>query len=276
MTTRGALVGRQAELTELEAALDRARLGSGSLVLLAGEAGVGKTRLAESLAGGPTPSRAARAPRRAPAPRRTRRSSRRCGRTCAAIPTALADCGPLRPHLALLLPELGEPAAAGDRATVVEAVRGAFAHLARRGAAAAWSSTTCSGPTTRRSSCSPALARRSRCCRCSLAAYRSDGLPRDHALRRLRNELRRVGHLDELALEPLDAGRGRGAARRASSTRAPSRRSCERSTTARRGVPFFVEELAARWRRAAAAPGPRARARRATRCRCPRRSATRS
>ena len=50
MATRSALVGREAERERLDEALERARLGSGSLVLLAGEAGVGKTRLAEELA----------------------------------------------------------------------------------------------------------------------------------------------------------------------------------------------------------------------------------
>ena len=38
----------------------------------------------------------------------------------------------------------------------------------------------------------------------AIAAYRSDGLPRDHMLRWLRNELRRGGGLDELVLAPLD------------------------------------------------------------------------
>lgn len=37
-----------------------------------------------------------------------------------------------------------------------------------------------------------------------LAAYRSDGLPRTHGVRRLRLELRRAGHLDEIALRPLE------------------------------------------------------------------------
>ena len=36
-----------------------------------------------------------------------------------------------------------------------------------------------------------------------LAAYRSDGLPRDHTLRLLRQELRRAGRFDELTLAPL-------------------------------------------------------------------------
>ena len=44
------LIGRQAERERLETALEHARLGHGSIVLLSGEAGVGKTRLAADLA----------------------------------------------------------------------------------------------------------------------------------------------------------------------------------------------------------------------------------
>ena len=46
---RPALVGRRNELAQLKAALDDALAGRGRLVLLAGEAGIGKTRLLEAL-----------------------------------------------------------------------------------------------------------------------------------------------------------------------------------------------------------------------------------
>ena len=49
MAARNALVGRRAELERLAEALEAARQGNGSVFLLAGEAGVGKTRLAEDL-----------------------------------------------------------------------------------------------------------------------------------------------------------------------------------------------------------------------------------
>src|SRR5439155_4181054 len=46
-TPRRAVVGRQAELSELVAALDRAAAFTGSLVFVEGEAGIGKTFLLE-------------------------------------------------------------------------------------------------------------------------------------------------------------------------------------------------------------------------------------
>ena len=47
----GALVGRASELEILEGWLNAARAGSGRLVLCGGEPGIGKTRLAQELAG---------------------------------------------------------------------------------------------------------------------------------------------------------------------------------------------------------------------------------
>ncbi len=47
---RGVFVGRQHEMAELKAALDDAVAGRGSIVMLAGEPGIGKTRMAQELA----------------------------------------------------------------------------------------------------------------------------------------------------------------------------------------------------------------------------------
>ena len=124
------LVGRQAELERLLEALDAARRGSGALVLLAGEAGVGKTSLAAELADGSSALvLTGRAGRTAAAPYAPIVAALRSH--LRAHPDAFADYGPLRSHLALLLPELGDPAPASDTSTVSEAVRSAFAHLCR-------------------------------------------------------------------------------------------------------------------------------------------------
>lgn len=46
----GSFVGRRQEMAELNAALDDALAGLGQMAMLAGEPGIGKTRLAQELA----------------------------------------------------------------------------------------------------------------------------------------------------------------------------------------------------------------------------------
>ncbi len=48
--TSADFIGRQQEMTQLRAALDDVLSGQGRLVMLAGEPGIGKTRLAQELA----------------------------------------------------------------------------------------------------------------------------------------------------------------------------------------------------------------------------------
>jgi 2-phosphoglycerate kinase len=48
----GDLIGREDELATLRAHLERARAGDPSLILVGGEAGIGKTRLLSELAAG--------------------------------------------------------------------------------------------------------------------------------------------------------------------------------------------------------------------------------
>jgi len=244
MGTRTPLVGREDERARLAQAVERARDGHGGLLLVSGEAGVGKSRLAaEALAADGTTALHGAAASGSTAP---------YGPIVAALrfhlreqPRALEQCGPLREHLALLLPELGEPATASDRATLFEAVRCAFRHLADSGGPAVavlddlhWSddaSIELLAALAAPLRAMPALV---------IGTYRSDGLAREHRLRWLRNELRRAGQLDELALEPLD--REQTAALLTAVLPEPPSAALVRAIYDRTlGSPFFVEELVA-------------------------------
>lgn len=237
------LIGRDRELVELGRLLAAARHGTGGLVLLAGEAGVGKTRLAEAalvqsallvLPGGASQEAT---PPYGPVVAALRAYLR-------VAPGGLADCGPLASHLALLLPELGPPPDQSDRATLFQAIRDALTLITQRRPTAVflddlqWADATTLELLPALASWidhEPLLL---------VGAYRSDEIPRGHPLRRLRTDLRRAGRLQEIAVESLTpeettalAARGLGEAPGAALAAAIYDRT--------QGVPFFVEELAA-------------------------------
>jgi DNA-binding NarL/FixJ family response regulator len=243
MASRTPLVGRETESALLAEALERARDGSGTLLLLSGDAGVGKTRLAEEAALG-SPALVLRGAA-------TNSVTPPYGPIVAALrsylrdePEGLASCGPLRSHLALLLPELGEPATESDRSTLFEAIRCAFAHLAgSRPVLVVLDDLQWSDQATLELLAALASPLREMPV-AMIAAYRSDGLPRDHTLRWLRNELRRGGNLEELALEPL--GREQTAALLTELLgERPSESLLGTIHDRTQGSPFFTEELVA-------------------------------
>jgi DNA-binding CsgD family transcriptional regulator len=243
MGTRGALIGRDAERARLEEALREAARGRGSLILIAGEAGVGKTRLAEEVAAGEELVLRGAATQRTTPPQGPLVAALRS--YLRATPGGLEDCGPLRPHLALLLPELGEPPEVSDAATLFEAIRCAFATMARSADVAVvilddlqWSD----------DATLETLARLAASLRelpiLMIGTYRSDETGRDHPLRRLRDELRRAGGLDEIGLDPLDQ-EGTAALTAHVLGDAPSPSLARTVHDRTQGIPFFVEELSA-------------------------------
>jgi DNA-binding CsgD family transcriptional regulator len=235
-------IGREREGAQLAGYAAEARAGHGSVVLLAGEAGVGKTTLARwALAGsGLLVLDGAGVPGGGSA----------FGPVVGALRSylrvpgggALID-GPLTAHLALLLPELGPPPPEGDRATLFEAIRSALATIAARHPAALflddlqWAddATLELLPALARSVPEQPLL--------ILGTFRSDELPRGHPIRRMRNELRRAGQLRQVAVEPLGPAATAALVDRTLGTAAPSLRRAVFDRTD--GIPFYVTELGA-------------------------------
>jgi DNA-binding NarL/FixJ family response regulator len=242
-TARGTLIGRARESAELDAAVGRVRASEGGLLLIAGDAGVGKTRLAEdALQRSGLLFLRGDAFDRAPPPYGPIVAALRA--FLRADPQGLDRCGRAARYLRVLLPELGRPPRAPDRASVFEGVRCAFCAVARRGPAVVilddlhWADATTlellpslAGAVADE----PVLL---------VGAYRSDETPRGHPLRRMRVELRRAGRLRELALEALDADATTALAAHTLGV-APSDSLAVTIHDRTQGVPFFVEELCA-------------------------------
>jgi DNA-binding CsgD family transcriptional regulator len=236
------LIGRLGEQAALDQLLATTPAGGGGIVLLAGEAGVGKTRLLEACL--------ARSSLMALKGETNELATPSYGPIIAALraylrtrPQGLAGCGPLLRYLAMLLPELGPAPNATDPGTLVEAIRCAFATIARDGPAVLvlddlqWADNATL-------ELLPALAGTLAHERFVIVgAYRNDEIGRGHPLRRLRNELRRARLLRELVVEPLDqAGTAALAARFLGQPPGPTLASTLHERT--EGLPLFVEELA--------------------------------
>ena len=241
-----ALIGREHETAELESLIAAAREGHGAVVLVAGEAGFGKSRLVDEAAASSGLTVLAGASRQeALSPYAAIVAALRT--LLRAHPGALRDLGPLTGFLTPLLPELGMPppsGAGGDSATLLEAFRTTFHGLARTEPIVLvlddlhWADDATL-------SLLPALADGiDELGLLVLGAYRSDELPRGHPLRRIRRELRRVGELQELVLEPLAAPDTAAVASAVLGSRpAPALAALVYERT--NGIPFFIEELCA-------------------------------
>ena len=124
------LIGREREQAALTEAITVVASGTGGVILVAGDAGVGKTRVIRAvlaasglqvLAGSTGPGGTSPY---SPVVAALRTYLR-------AVPDGLSEAGPLVAHLALLLPELGSPPPQSDLPTLVEALRCALVAIGR-------------------------------------------------------------------------------------------------------------------------------------------------
>ena len=237
------LIGRERERRVVGDRLDRAAAREGGLLLLAGEAGVGKTSLAEAALAACAllvlrgfASEQGRTPY-APIITALRAYER-------VVPGALGGSGRLSAHLSVLLPELGPAPEVVDLLALTEALGGAFAGMAaRQPTVVLLDDLQWSDDATLELLPSLAASVEDRPL-LFLAVYRSDEVPRAHPLRRMRSELRRSGRLEELVLKPLEPGQSADLASRVIGRRL-GRRLSRRIFERTEGVPLFVVELAA-------------------------------
>lgn len=239
---RAKFVNRR-ELTELTQVLAKAASGEGGLFLVAGEAGVGKTRLCEEAIAhsGLTALRGTA----------SQRGTTPYGPLIVVLrdylrrePGGLSHSGPLTEYLGALLPELGGPTESRDRETLFAAIRDALETIARRSPSVIllddlqWADAATL-------EILPSIAASAQEWPLSvLGIYRTEEIPRGHPLRRLRAELRRRSLLGELSVEPFDLpATQRLAAQLLGDDVGPTLRAALFDRT--QGVPFFVEEFAA-------------------------------
>lgn len=239
---RDALIGRRPEIQRLEEMVDAARNGHGRLVLLSGEAGVGKSRLADAVfAQNELTVCVGRAreelsipygPVTAALRERLRRS-----------PGLRDRFGPLAGYLPMLLPELGPAPERAGPEILIEALIDAWVAAARLQPAVLFvedlhwadhATIELLVPLAERIATEPLLV---------LATYRGDDIARGHPVRRLRSALRRARLLHEIALEPMSRDETAILLERALGA-APCPTLVQMVFDKTLGVPLYIEELA--------------------------------
>jgi predicted ATPase len=239
----GRLIGRQAAEQQLQDLIEAATRGHGGLVLVAGEAGAGKTRLVSEVLREAdltilrVSSGAATSGAYGPIVGALRAFLRH-------EPARLLVEDRLSRYLPLLLPELssGSGPVEVDRATLYEVMLAALRAVASSRPAVVFLDDLQDADHATLDVLPYLADSLSRVPLLVIGTYRSDEPRRAHSLRRLRADLRRAGHLHEVLLEPLD--RAETAALAADLLGQPIAPALADLLYERTdGLPLFIEEL---------------------------------
>jgi DNA-binding CsgD family transcriptional regulator/tetratricopeptide (TPR) repeat protein len=250
-------IGRGQELAVLEAAVGRASTGEGSAVLVAGESGIGKSRLIAELrvraeeagatvligeclelAEGELPYAALVGA--------LRTALRGCDpeEVAAILGPGLSQLAPLLPELAAISGEVEDAPGEGDQGRIFEALLGALATLGQAAPVVLVIEDLHWADRSTRDFLS-FLVRNAREKRLVLiATYRSDELHRRHPVRPFVLELERSGQAERIDLRPFDR-RELGLQLEAIGGNMPETTTLERLLERSDGNPFFAEELLA-------------------------------
>lgn len=235
------MIGRDKETAELERTIGQQSCNQGFAVLLSGEAGIGKTTLAERTL--------ARRPSLVFRSRAMAGSMPAYGLIADALRDAIRqqkapvlDAGPYSLYLRYILRELGPPPETTDAQLLLEALLSALGTL-NAGQPAILFLDDLQWADNASLELLPVLAERwSEGSLLILGAYRSDGLSQGHRLRWVRSELRRRKLLVEIALEPFSQEETACLVEQILGDRV-SPALAQMIHAQSQGVPLFIEEL---------------------------------